>query len=71
MGSRVRRGDASGPAEWLLVFLRARDTPPRVRMGTAGGPAEWLLVFLGAEGGKPSGRARPAGTRTLEWLNGQ
>jgi hypothetical protein len=47
MGSRVRRGNASGPAEWLLVFLQARDNPPRARIGTAAGPTEWLLVFLG------------------------
>ncbi|MCW2899854.1 MAG: hypothetical protein JWO67_2119 [Streptosporangiaceae bacterium] len=46
MDSRVLRGDASGPAEWLLVFLQARDIPPRARTGAAVGPAEWLLVFL-------------------------
>jgi hypothetical protein len=48
MGSRVRRGEASGPAEWLLVFLEARDVPPRARTGAAVGPAEWLLAFLDA-----------------------
>ncbi|MCW2887935.1 MAG: hypothetical protein QOE54_2328 [Streptosporangiaceae bacterium] len=48
MGSRVQRGEASGPAEWLLVFLQARDVPPRARTGLAAGPAEWLLVFLDA-----------------------
>jgi hypothetical protein len=46
MDSRVLYGEASGPAEWLLVFLQARDVPPRVRSGAAVGPAEWLLVFL-------------------------
>jgi hypothetical protein len=46
MDSRVLRGDASGPAEWLLVFLQARDVPPRARTGAAVGPAEWLMVFL-------------------------
>ena len=49
MGSRVQRGEASGPAEWLLVFLQARDMPPRARTGLAVGPAEWLLAFLDAE----------------------
>jgi hypothetical protein len=48
MGSRVQRGEASGPAEWFLVFLQARDAPPRARTGFAAGPAEWLLVFLDA-----------------------
>src|SRR6266545_4048748 len=48
MASRLRRGDASGPAEWLLAFLQARDHPPRARAGSAAGPTEWLLVFLGA-----------------------
>jgi hypothetical protein len=48
MGSRVLRGEASGPAEWLLVFLQARDMPPRARTGSAVGPAEWLLAFLDA-----------------------
>jgi hypothetical protein len=48
MGSRVRCGEASGPAEWLLVFLQARDVPPRARTGSAVSPAEWLLVFLDA-----------------------
>lgn len=46
MGSRVRRGEATGPAQWLLVFLQARDLPPRAHLGMAVGPAEWLLVFL-------------------------
>jgi hypothetical protein len=46
MDSRVLHGEASGPAEWLLVFLQARDVPPRARSGVAVGPAEWLLVFL-------------------------
>lgn len=46
MNSRVLHGEASGPAEWLLVFLQARDVPPRARSGAAVGPAEWLLVFL-------------------------
>jgi hypothetical protein len=46
MDSRVLHGEASGPAEWLLVFLQARDVPPRVRSGAAVGPADWLLVFL-------------------------
>ncbi|HZB29678.1 MAG TPA: hypothetical protein VE465_05885 [Streptosporangiaceae bacterium] len=48
MASRLRRGDASGPAEWLLAFLQARDHPPRARAGSAAGPAEWLLAFLAA-----------------------
>jgi hypothetical protein len=48
MASRLRRGDASGPAEWLLAFLQARDHPPRARVGSAAGPAEWLLAFLAA-----------------------
>jgi hypothetical protein len=48
MASRLRRGDASGPAEWLLAFLQARDNPPRARAGNAAGPAEWLLAFLAA-----------------------
>ncbi|HEU5160400.1 MAG TPA: hypothetical protein VFU43_25605 [Streptosporangiaceae bacterium] len=48
MASRLRRGDASGPAEWLLAFLQARDNPPRARAGCAAGPTEWLLVFLAA-----------------------
>ncbi|MBO2449811.1 hypothetical protein J4573_22105 [Actinomadura barringtoniae] len=48
MGTQVRRGRASGPAEWFLVFLQARDAPPRARAGSAVGPAEWLLVFLDA-----------------------
>ena len=48
MASRLRRGDASGPAEWLLAFLQARDHPPRARAGSAAGPAEWLLTFLAA-----------------------
>ena len=61
MGSRVRRGDASGPAEWLLAFLQARDNPPRARIGTAAGPTEWLLVFLG-------GNAMEAAT--LSWPYG-
>jgi hypothetical protein len=50
MDSRVLRGAASGPAEWLLVFLQARDVPPRARSGKAVGPAEWLLVFLDGAG---------------------
>jgi hypothetical protein len=48
MASRLRRGNASGPAEWLLAFLQARDHPPRARAGSAAGPAEWLLAFLAA-----------------------
>jgi hypothetical protein len=48
MLSRIRRGEASGPAEWLLAFLRARDVPPRARLGVGVGPADWLLVFLDA-----------------------
>ena len=48
MASRLRRGDASGPAEWLLAFLQARDHPPRARLGSAAGPTEWLLAFLAA-----------------------
>ena len=48
MASRLRRGDASGPAEWLLAFLQARDHPLRARVGSAAGPAEWLLAFLAA-----------------------
>ena len=60
MDSRVLRGEASGPAEWLLVFLRARDMPPRARSGSAVGPAEWLLVFLeGASAVLRSGRELP------------
>jgi hypothetical protein len=54
MASRLRRGDASGPAEWLLAFLQARDNPPRARAGSAAGPTEWLLVFLGAATATPS-----------------
>lgn len=50
MGSRVRRGEATGPAQWLLVFLQARDLPPRAHLGIAVGPAEWLLVFLDGAG---------------------
>jgi hypothetical protein len=50
MDSRVLRGGASGPAEWLLVFLKARDVPPRARTGAAVGPAEWLMVFLDGVG---------------------
>jgi hypothetical protein len=50
MDSRVLRGGASGPAEWLLVFLQARDVPPRARTGAAVGPAEWLMVFLDGVG---------------------
>lgn len=48
MHSRIRRGEASGPAEWLLAFLQARDEPPRGRLGVGVGPADWLLVFLDA-----------------------
>ena len=54
MASRLRRGDASGPAEWLLAFLQARDNPPRARAGCAAGPTEWLLVFLGAATAAPT-----------------
>lgn len=50
MDSRVLRGGASGPAEWLLVFLQARDVPPRAPTGAAVGPAEWLMVFLDGVG---------------------
>jgi hypothetical protein len=50
MGSLVRRGGATGPAEWFLVFLEARDAPPRARSGSAAGPASWLMVFLDAAG---------------------
>ena len=50
MESRVLRGGASGPAEWLLVFLQARDVPPRARTGAAVGQAEWLMVFLDGVG---------------------
>src|SRR5215471_17993311 len=62
MGSRVRRGGASGPAEWLLVFLQARDVPPRARSGAAAGPSEWLLVFLEAAALAPS-RGRSGAVR--------
>lgn len=31
MSSRVRRGGASGPAEWLLVFLDAARAEARAR----------------------------------------
>jgi hypothetical protein len=55
MDSRVLRGGASGPAEWLLVFLQARDVPPRARTGSAAGPAEWLMVFLDRVGAARSG----------------
>jgi hypothetical protein len=48
MSTRMRRGDASGSGDWLLMFLQARDSPPRRRLGTATGPGEWLLVFLEA-----------------------
>jgi hypothetical protein len=48
MSSRMRRGDASGSGDWLLVFLRARDSPSRRWQGIANGPGEWLLVFLEA-----------------------
>jgi hypothetical protein len=61
MGSRVRRGDASGPAEWLLAFLQARDDPPRARIGTAAGPTEWLLVFLGGTVADAAARSWPYG----------
>ena len=57
MATRMRRGNASGSGDWLLVFLQARDTPPRRRRGAAAGPGEWLLVFLDAA--RPG---RPAGT---------
>ena len=60
MGSRVRRGGASGPAEWLLVFLQARDVPPRARTGAAAGPAGWLLAFLEAASGGPARGGRPS-----------
>ena len=46
MSTRMRRGTASGTGDWLLVFLQARDAPPRRWHGTATGPGEWLLVFL-------------------------
>jgi hypothetical protein len=65
MGSRVRRGEASGPAEWLLVFLQARDVPPRARRGVAVGPAEWLLAFLdAASAGVSMGRRGKAQTQS-------
>jgi hypothetical protein len=57
MSTRMRRGDASGSGDWLLMFLQARDAPPRRRLGTATGPGEWLLVFLDA-----ARTGRPAGT---------
>jgi len=64
MASQVRRGRASGPAEWFLVFLQARDAPPRARAGSAVGPSEWLLVFLDAakagDRGQLGPRAMPA-----------
>jgi hypothetical protein len=69
MGSQVRRGRASGPAEWFLVFLQARDAPPRARAGSAVGPAEWLLVFLDAakvgDQGQRGRRAVPGQPLTL------
>jgi hypothetical protein len=64
MASRLRRGDASGPAEWLLVFLQARDHPPRARAGSAAGPTEWLLVFLGAATADAAGTAVEAAVGT-------
>lgn len=74
MDSRVLRGGASGPAEWLLVFLQARDVPPRARTGAAVGPAEWLMVFLDGVGAvrradqgaeqQADGRLPAAGERT-------
>ncbi|GLY76329.1 hypothetical protein [Actinoallomurus iriomotensis] len=54
MSSRMRRGTASGSGDWLLMFLRARDSPPGRRYGMATGPGEWLLVFL--EAARPAGR---------------
>jgi hypothetical protein len=57
MHSRIRRGAASGPAEWLLTFLQARDVPPRAQLGVGAGPSDWLLVFLDAAS---AGTARPA-----------
>jgi hypothetical protein len=48
MSTRMRRGEASGSGDWLLMFLQARDSPPRRRQGIANGPGEWLLVFLEA-----------------------
>jgi hypothetical protein len=59
MSVRMRRGTASGSGDWLLVFLRARDSPPRRWQGTATGPGEWLLVFL--EAARPPGRVIAAG----------
>lgn len=61
MASRLRRGDASGPAEWLLAFLQARDHPPRARAGSAAGPAEWLLVFLAAAAAETAAAAVAVG----------
>ena len=63
MGSRVQRGGASGPAEWLLVFLEARDVPPRTRSGAAAGPAGWLLAFLEAASGGAARVGRPSAVR--------
>jgi hypothetical protein len=58
MSSRIRRGVATGPAEWLLVFLQARDEPPRARLDTGLGPADWLLVFLSAANADPVRRGQ-------------
>ncbi|GLW62013.1 hypothetical protein Arub01_02570 [Actinomadura rubrobrunea] len=60
MDARIRGGAASGPAEWLLAFLRAREKTRRARTGRAAGPAEWLLVFLEAERTETAARQRPS-----------
>ncbi|GAA4140650.1 hypothetical protein GCM10022416_28060 [Actinomadura keratinilytica] len=60
MDYRIRGAAASGPAEWLLAFLRAREKSRRARTGRAGGPAEWLLVFLEAERTETAARQRPS-----------
>ncbi|MFD0538529.1 hypothetical protein ACFQY7_37215 [Actinomadura luteofluorescens] len=61
MDSRIRAaGGASGPVQWLLAFLGAREKALRTHSGTASGPAEWLLVFLEVERAGPAARRRPA-----------
>ena len=60
MDSRIRVTGATGPAEWMLAFLGAREQALRTYTGAASGPAEWLLVFLEVGRGEPVSRRRPA-----------